>query len=82
MLNGNVVRLLTMWIVVMITAGNVTSHAQELDARVTVNMDAIQMDQRMEARTMAADVERYLNNQRYTGQDWEVSVFRWTSPST
>ena len=71
MLNGNIVRLLTMWIVVMITAGNVTSHAQELDARVTVNMDAIQMDQRMEARTMAADVERYLNNQRYTGQDWE-----------
>lgn len=63
-------RIITL-LAVTCAAGIGTLQSQELDARVTVNMEPIQMDQRMEARTMAADVERYLNNQRYTGQDWE-----------
>ena len=56
---------------VSLLALNVTSHAQELQATVTVNMDLLEMDDRVDVRTMKADVERYLNNQRYSGQDWE-----------
>ena len=56
---------------VALMAASVTSFAQELDATVTVNMDMLEMDDRVDVRTMAADVERYLDNQRYTAQDWE-----------
>ncbi len=56
---------------VALAIGNVTLSAQELNATVTVNMDLLQMDDRVDVRTMAADVERYLDNQRYTGQEWE-----------
>ena len=49
----------------------VTLQAQELNANVVVNMDAIPIDQRQEIQSMANDVKTYLNNQRYTGADWE-----------
>jgi len=50
---------------------SVTIQAQELDANVVVNMDAIAIDQRQEVQSMANDVRTYLNNQRYTNADWE-----------
>jgi hypothetical protein len=45
--------------------------AQELQATVTVNMEALPIDQRDDITTMKQDVENYLNNQRYTDADWE-----------
>lgn len=58
-------------LLVAVAVHNVTSYAQELDANVVVNMQAIPIDQRQELQTMANDVKNYLNNQRYTGADWD-----------
>jgi len=57
--------------VVLFSAGFVTASAQELDATVVVNADMLQLDQRQEIQTMSNDVRTYLNNQRYTGDDWD-----------
>lgn len=57
--------------IVLVTAFGVTARAQELDANVTVVMDAIPMDQRQELQVMAAEVKKYLNNERFTGAEWD-----------
>ncbi len=49
----------------------VTVRAQEVDATVTVNMELLQLDQRVEVQAMANDVRNYLNNQRFSNADWE-----------
>lgn len=49
----------------------VTIDGQELDATVSVNMDLLQLDQRVEVQAMANDVRNYLNNQRFTNADWD-----------
>jgi hypothetical protein len=63
----------SIWIVLLVIVSaavqNVT--AQELNANVFVNMEPLQIDQRQEVQTMASDVRAYLNNQRFTGEDWE-----------
>jgi len=46
-------------------------HAQEFQAIVSVNTDLIPVEQRIDLGTMRQDVEMYVNNQRYTGMDWE-----------
>ncbi|MFP4527362.1 MAG: DUF4835 family protein [Candidatus Kapaibacterium sp.] len=45
--------------------------AQEIDATVTVNVDQLAMDQRVDVSTMKNDVERYLNSQKFTDDEWE-----------
>src|SRR5688500_9416150 len=45
--------------------------AQELQATVTVNMEALPIDQSDDITTIKQDLENYLNNQRYTDADWE-----------
>ncbi len=50
---------------------NVTARGQELDANVVVVMDAIQPDQRQDLLTMATAVKNYLNNERFTGVEWD-----------
>ncbi len=45
--------------------------AQELQATVIVDMTQLQIDDKVDVRTMEADVRAYLNNQRYTRGDWE-----------
>lgn len=56
--------------VVAITLTDVT-YALELAATVTVDISQLQMDDKVDVRTMEADVREYLNNQRYSRQDWE-----------
>ncbi|MDZ4744933.1 MAG: DUF4835 family protein [bacterium] len=58
-------------VLVSLALANVTSRAQELDANVVVVMDAIPADLRQDLQSMASDVKNYLNNERYSGQEWE-----------
>jgi hypothetical protein len=43
--------------------------AQELNCKVTINIESIQSAQRDYLRTFTADIERYLNNTRFTNED-------------
>jgi hypothetical protein len=72
------------FLLVALALGIVTSRAQELDPTVTVNMDALTLDQRQDVLTMAETVKNYLRNNRYTDADWEgeripVDVSIWIS---
>ena len=58
-------------IAVTVMVCGVTLHAQELEATVTVNMEMLEMDDRVDVRMMQSDVRQYLNNQRYTGYEWD-----------
>lgn len=44
--------------------------AQEIKAKVTVNTELIPQDYRYYASTMASDVERYVNAQKFSSEDW------------
>jgi hypothetical protein len=43
--------------------------SQELNCKVTINIESIQSAQRDYLRTFAADIERYLNNTHFTNED-------------
>lgn len=45
--------------------------AQEIKANVTINMEQLVQDNRLNVSTMERDLTAYLNNQRFTGKDWE-----------
>ncbi len=47
--------------------------AQEIKANVTVNMELIPQDYRYYASTMASDVERYVNGQKFSNEEWSGS---------
>lgn len=48
-------------------------NAQEIEAHVSVNMEQIAEEYRISVNTMASDIERYINKQRFLGTDWEGS---------
>jgi hypothetical protein len=43
--------------------------SQELDCKVTINIESIQSSQRDYLRNFTSDIERYLNNTRFTNED-------------
>jgi len=43
--------------------------SQELNCTVTINIESIQSGQRGNLRTFAQDIERYMNNTRFTNED-------------
>ncbi len=45
--------------------------AQEIEVNVTVNVEQIPQEFRQNVLSMENDVERYINNQRFTSLDWE-----------
>lgn len=45
--------------------------AQELQARVTVIVDALSPELRYDIATLQQDIEQYLNSQRFGSKDWE-----------
>ena len=47
------------------------SQAQEIDCNVTVNMEMLVQEARVDVSTMENDVESYIDNQRFTDMDWE-----------
>jgi hypothetical protein len=65
-----VVRGIMACLIVCAGLQNVT-FAQELAATVIVDMTQLQLDDKMDVRTMQADVTSYLNAQRYSRADWE-----------
>jgi hypothetical protein len=68
---GSIMRMIWLAAIITVSAALQNVTAQELNATVIVNMDALQIDQRQDVQTMASDVRTYLNNQRFTGTDWE-----------
>ena len=47
------------------------SNAQEINAEVVVNMEQLSFEARNYVSTMENDLERYLNNERFTDLQWE-----------
>lgn len=45
--------------------------AQEIEAHVSVNMEQIPQEFRISVNTIATDIEKYLNSQRFTSIEWE-----------
>lgn len=68
---GSIMRTIWLAAIIVVSAALQNVTAQELDANVIVNMDALQIDQRQDVQTMANDVRTYLINQRFTGMDWD-----------
>ncbi len=58
-------------VTIIIYMGLIPAKSQELDVNVTVNMEQLTQDARINVSTMEQDVENYLNNQRFTGEEWE-----------
>lgn len=48
-----------------------SARSQEIEATVSVNMEAIPEEYRTNILTLQSDVETYINNQRYTNIEWE-----------
>lgn len=45
--------------------------AQEIQVNVTVNMEQLPQESRVNVQTMENDVKNYINNQRYTNIEWQ-----------
>lgn len=45
--------------------------SQEIRATVTVNMEQLMQESRVNVSSMERDLTNYLNNQRFTGKEWE-----------
>lgn len=63
--------LVVTMVLVGVTLQRGTAYAQEAQATVTVNMDLLPQDMRVELQSMANDVRTYLNSQSFTGIEWE-----------
>lgn len=46
-------------------------YSQEIEATVTVNVEQLDADKRINVSTMKADLERYINTTKFTDIDWE-----------
>lgn len=46
-------------------------HSQEIEANVSVNMEQIEPENRIDVSTLENDLEDYINNQRFTDYEWE-----------
>lgn len=49
------------------------AYSQEIQATVTVNVEQLDQDKRINVSTMKSDLERYINTTQYTDQEWEGS---------
>lgn len=45
--------------------------AQEINATITVNVEQLPDEYRVNVQTLEADLERYINNQKFTDLEWE-----------
>lgn len=61
--------LLTLTFIVLSTI----VYSQEIQATVTVNVEQLDQDKRINVSTMKSDLERYINTTQYTDQEWEGS---------
>ena len=50
---------------------NLKTFSQEIKAEVVVNLEQISEDKRVNVQAMQNDVERYINNQKFTDLKWE-----------
>lgn len=50
--------------------GFINSYSQEIQPNVSVNMDMLPVEDRIDVQTLQQDVTRYLSTQRFTGKDW------------
>jgi hypothetical protein len=57
---------------ILFFCGFADSYTQELQPTVSVNMEMIPIEQRIDIQTMQQDVMAYLSSQRFTGKDWQA----------
>lgn len=50
-----------------------TAQAQEIEANINVSLEQIDQENRIYVTSMKSDLERYINNQRFTNIEWEGS---------
>jgi len=60
-------------LVVVLIIGSLANNikAQEIKAKVIVNMDQLEQDRRLDVQTMEKDLENYINNQKFTEIEWQ-----------
>lgn len=58
-------------IISLFTVVTLNTHAQELDAKVTVNYEQLLVQYKEHLENFALEVESYLNNNQFTGGAWE-----------
>jgi hypothetical protein len=58
-------------IIGIIAASAMNLCAQEVDAVVTINDDQLSLASKQEVASFADDMQRYINNARWTGEEWE-----------
>jgi hypothetical protein len=63
--------VVTVLLVIYLFYPSARSHAQEIDVFVTVNMEQLPQEARVNVQTMDNDVKNYINNQRYTNIEWQ-----------
>ena len=56
---------------ILFFCGFMNSYSQELQPNVSVNMDMLPVEDRIDIQTLQQDVTSYLSTQRFTGKDWQ-----------
>ncbi len=59
------------FILIGLSYSSVNTLSQVIDAEVTVNIEQLSFENRSYVSSMADDVERYLDNERFTDFDWQ-----------
>jgi len=57
--------------IVLLTGNYIIAFSQEIKAEVSVNMEQLEFEARTNVGTMKRDLENYINNQKFTQNDWE-----------
>jgi len=50
---------------------SISLYSQEIEAKVYVDVQQIEQENRVNVQTMASDLERYINNTKFTNIQWE-----------
>jgi len=58
-------------IIIFLMTESTIGYSQEIKAEVTVNMEQLVFEARNNVATMKRDIENYINNQKFTQNDWE-----------
>ncbi len=58
-------------IILAFFAISMNAFSQEIEAQVSVNMEQLSQEARIDVSSMENDLERYINNQRFTDMDWD-----------
>ncbi len=58
-------------IILLLILLSLKSYSQEIEAKVFVDLQQIEQQNRVNVQTMASDLERYINNTKFTNLQWD-----------